>query len=588
VPVKTGLNIFVVEQNDDVFDTFSNVLEQLYGDGLCLFRATDASSAFELITNHHGWHFDVCFIGKAAGDISSLQILTQISDDTSCKAPFIFLTEKEDADLEKQALEAGARDTLIYTDLQARELERVVRYVTLQSRSQEREEHLLYHDDLTSLPNRRLLQERLEQVLVRARRNASIGALMLLDLDNFKTINDSLGHSVGDLLLKEVSARLQACCRRQDLVARVGGDEFAILLPSDVHNEDEVVFGASNVAEKALKLLAEPIRIDEHDLHVTVSIGVTMLGAESTNIDAVFRQADTAMYEAKSSGKDSYCFFLPEMEETILNQVRIENHMRVGLRQDEFYMHYQPIIDAQNLELIGAEALVRWNSPVIGQISPADFVPVAETSGLIWALGEKILEDACSFLAATPGLPQLSINISSEQIHRSNFVPLVRQIINDTGLEAGRLVFELTETALLEDIEQAASAMEQLRSIGVRFALDDFGTGYSSLSYLKKLPFDYVKIDHSFTRGVIENTDDQAIIQAILSLSEVLGFSVTAEGVETQKQLEFLQARGCTSLQGYYFSRPLIASDFCQQWIAEVNTPENDEKEKLLSNNSGA
>jgi EAL domain-containing protein (putative c-di-GMP-specific phosphodiesterase class I) len=340
-------------------------------------------------------------------------------------------------------------------------------------------------------------------------------------------------------------------------------------LPETGKNSQQAVGGAQNVADKILTSLAETMIIQHNEFHITTSIGITILDAQSSSVDAVLRQADTAMYDAKALGKDNCSFFAPQMEEAILNQVTIENQMRSGLKRDEFYMHYQPILDAKSEALVGAEALVRWENEKLGAVSPAEFVPVAEACGLIWALGEKILEDACHFLAETPGLPQLSVNISGEQIHRPNFVPFVEALMKRTGLEPGRLIFELTETTLLQDLKAAAEAMTQLQDHGVRFALDDFGTGYSSLSYLKRLPFDYVKIDHSFTRGVTENTDDQAIIEAVLKLGEVLGFSVTGEGVETVEQLEFLRTRGCNTVQGYYFSKPIGTAAFVRDWVKD-------------------
>lgn len=556
----------MMEENEQDFLATRALLEKIYGSSMKLRWADSGETALEIIDSKPDDFFDICFVGNKHGSTDGLTLVLKIVNDTTCKAPIIFLTSRDDVEIDKLAMIAGATDYLVKQNITERELERAIRYATNKRKSEERVEHLAFHDPLTGLPNRHLLQDRLEQVLARIRRREGFGALMFLDLDNFKTINDSLGHSVGDLLLKEVAKRLEACCRAEDTVARLGGDEFVVLLPEIGTDTQHAISGAQIVSDKALRSLAETIMIDHNELHVTTSIGVTIIDKESQSVDAVLRQADTAMYEAKALGKDSCSFFAPQMEEAILNQVAIENQMRIGLKRDEFYMVYQPIVAAKTEKLMGAEALVRWENEKLGFVSPAEFVPVAETSGLIWALGEKILEESCAFLAKTPGLPQLSINISSEQIHRPNFVPFVEKVISETKLEPGRLIFELTETALLEDLEAAAAAMEKLRSLGVRFALDDFGTGYSSLSYLKRLPFDVVKIDHSFTRGVTDNTDDQAIIEAVLKLGEVLGFSVTGEGVETKDQLIFLQKRGCATVQGYYFSKPLAADDFTKEW----------------------
>lgn len=565
--MSESLNILLVQGEKGDFNAFQELLVRIYGGLLQLHFATGRQSALELIGAEADGHFNVCFVGDSPKSDDRLEVVRAISDNSSCKAPVIFLSNRDNIELDKLAMKAGATDYLVTSGLTERELERAVRYATHKRQSEERVEHLAFHDPLTSLPNRLLLQDRLEQVLARVHRRDGYAALMFLDLDNFKTINDSLGHSIGDLLLQEVAVRLRECCRGEDTVARLGGDEFVILLPEQGRNEDRTVRGASRVAEKISQTIAEPIIIKGNELHVTVSIGISVVTRSSVSVDVVLRQADTAMYEAKSAGKDGCSFFVPQMEEAVLRQVRIESQIRIGLKKDEFCLHYQPIVDTQTNELTGAEALVRWNSPVLGQVSPAEFIPVAEECGLIWALGEKILEEACDFLEKTPELPQLSVNISSEQIHRHNFVSTVKRVMSERALSPGRLIFELTETALLEDLEKAALAMEKLRALGVRFALDDFGTGYSSLSYLKRLPFDYVKIDGSFTQDVLVNTDDQAIIDAILSLGEVLGFQVTAEGVEMAEQLAYLQARNCATVQGYYFDRPLQAFDFKGKWL---------------------
>ena len=570
-----NLNILIVEDSERDFLAIRALLEKIYGSTLKLRWANSSASALEILDSKAEDFFDICFVCNRHGSTDGLTLVLKIGNDSRCKAPIIFITSRDDIEIDKLAMIAGAADYLVKQNITERDLERAVRYAINKRKSEKRVEHLAYHDPLTGLPNRHLLQDRLEQVLARIRRRKGFGALMFLDLDNFKNINDSLGHSVGDQLLQEVSARLKACGRAEDTVARLGGDEFVILLPDIGEDTQHAIGGAQAVSDKVLRSLARTITVDHTELHVTTSIGVTILDAESQNVDTVLRQADTAMYEAKALGKDSCTFFAPQMEEAVLQQVAIETQIRVGLKSGEFFMVYQPIVNTETEKLIGAEALVRWQNDKLGVVSPVDFVPIAEASGLIWALGEKILEESCTFLAATPDLPQLSVNISSEQIHRPNFAPFVKKIIADSKLEPGRLIFELTEMALLEDLDAAAKAMEKLRSLGVRFALDDFGTGYSSLSYLKQLPFDVVKIDHSFTRGVTENTGDQAIVEAVLKLGEVLGFSVTGEGVETKDQLMFLRERGCDTVQGYYFSKPLDAKDFKEDWVKMLIADQN-------------
>lgn len=565
--MNVGLTVLLVEETEESAVFIQGLLRAIYQDTIQIFTVKDSVKAVDAIDENADSFFDICFVGGSHNSAKHFDVVNLITSETSCKAPVIFLNTHDELEADKLAMAAGATDYLIKNGLTERELERAIRYATHKRQSEERVEHLAFHDPLTNLPNRLLLQDRLEQVLARVHRRNGYAALMFLDLDNFKTINDSLGHSIGDLLLQNVAGRLRACCRAEDTVARLGGDEFVILLPEHGRNEDRTVRGARRVAEKISNAITGTIMIKGNELHVTASIGISVINKDSVNVDSILRQADTAMYEAKSAGKDSCSFFVPQMEEAVLRQVRIETQIRAGLKKNEFYLHYQPIIETQSSQITGAEALIRWQSPVLGQVSPAEFVPVAEECGLIWPLGEKILEDACKFLVATPGLPQLSINISSEQIHRHNFVPFVEETISATGIEPGRLIFELTETTLLADLEKAAKTMGSLRALGVRFALDDFGTGYSSLSYLKRLPFDYVKIDGSFTRDMLKNTDDQAIIDAILSLGEVLGFRVTAEGVETQEQYIYLQNRSCPTVQGFYFSKAISADELREKWL---------------------
>ena len=564
--MQSGLKILVVEENEDDYEALKNLIHEVYGDTVHVATVAAPSSAIELIDQQIEGYYDILFVAAGNQEQEAIGAVKVLTDDTGIKVPVVVMGTSEDADYDQKILDAGASDWLVKQNLTARDLKRIVRYATSKRLYDERIEHLAFHDPLTSLPNRVLLQDRLEQVLARVHRREGYAAIMFLDLDNFKTINDSLGHSVGDLLLREVAQRIKTCCRAEDTVARLGGDEFVILLPDSGKPEQHTIRGARKVANKVLKAISEPLVLQGNELHMTTSIGIAIVNRESVSVDTVLRQADTAMYEAKSAGKDSCCFFVESMEEAVLQQVRIESQLRAGLKNDEFMLHYQPIVDTESLELVGAEALVRWDSPVLGKVSPAVFVPIAETCGLIWSLGEKILQEACEFLAATPVLQQLSVNISSEQIHRPNFVPFIKDLVEKTQLKPGRLVFELTETVLLADLDKAAVAMQELREFGIRFALDDFGTGYSSLSYLKQLPFDYVKIDHSFTRDVTHSSDDQAIIDAILSLGKVLRFKVTAEGVETQEQLKYMQDHGCNTVQGYYFSQPLPAVEFKAKW----------------------
>ena len=571
--MANGPNILLVEQGGVPSGQLLGCLLEIYKDGYDCVCTNKLDVALDAIDAKGDGFFDICFVDSCTSSTSGLNIVEKITGKANCKAPVIFVNEQDEMECDAQAAASGAADYLLASDLNPRFLKRVIRYATDKRGLERSVEYLSFHDSLTGLPNRVLLQDRLAQVLARVRRRRGFAALIFFDLDNFKTINDSFGHSIGDILLQEVATRLQGCCREEDTVARLGGDEFVILLPDMGGSEECTIRGAREVSDKIFQAIAEEVMIEGHEFHITASLGVAVVNKNSLGVDQILRQADTALYEAKSVGKDSCSFFVPRMEEAVIRQVQIEAQIRNGLKADEFTLHYQPINDTQSSQLVGAEALVRWNNPVLGQVSPGEFIPIAESCGLIWPLGERILEEACEFLVATPGLPQLSVNISSEQILRPSFVPFVENLIQETGVETGRLIFELTETALLADLGKAATVMAKLRAKGIRFALDDFGTGYSSLSYLKKLPFDYVKIDGSFTRDVLDNTEDQAIIEAIIGLSEALGFSVTAEGVETAEQLAYLKEKKCTTVQGYFFSKPVPADEFFMNWTCHGLVP---------------
>lgn len=438
--------------------------------------------------------------------------------------------------------------------------------ITLRKQAEERINTLAFFDQLTGLPNRTLLVDRLNQAMSGSARSRAFGALLFIDLDNFKTINDTLGHDVGDLLLKLVAARLTSCVRSCDTVARLGGDEFVLMLVGLSFSASGAASQVDVVGDKVLRSLNEPYRLRDSLWHSTPSIGVTLFRGQETNIDDLLRQADIAMYKSKAAGRNAIHFFDPEMETAMIKRADLESDLRTALHQDQFVLYYQPQI-RNGTELIGAEALVRWRHPSRGMVSPVDFIPLAEETGLILPLGQWVLEAACQQLALWASHPQLAdlnvaVNVSAHQIRDSNFVGQVLDVLGRTGANPHSLKLELTESLMVENVQDIIGKMSALKALGVRFALDDFGTGYSSLSYLKQLPLNTLKIDRSFVLDVLVDPNDAAIARTIVTLAQSLDLSVIAEGVETREQMEFLADIGCRIYQGYFFSKPLPIDDF--------------------------
>ena len=423
--------------------------------------------------------------------------------------------------------------------------------------------YLAFYDPLTGLPNRRLLQDRLHQAMANSKRSGQRGALLFIDLDNFKTLNDTLGHDKGDLLLQQVATRIAECVRECDTVARLGGDEFVVMLEELSHIEEVAAAQAKMLGEKILVKLRHPYLIAGYEHNSSASIGITLFQAHQESSDELMKRADIAMYQAKSAGRNTLRFFDNKMQAIITSRAELENDLREGIRQQQLQLHYQPQVDA-NGQITGAEALVRWQHPLRGMISPAEFIPLAEESGLILALGDWVLYEACQQLrrwTEQPALAHLSlaVNISARQIHQPDFVDQILAAIHNADITPGSLKLELTESLLLEDTEDIIHKMTALKACGVGFSLDDFGTGYSSLAYLKRLPLDQLKIDQSFVRDLLTDPNDAAIASTIVTLAQSMGLNVIAEGVETEAQRQRLEELGCYAYQGYLFGRPAPA-----------------------------
>jgi diguanylate cyclase (GGDEF)-like protein/PAS domain S-box-containing protein len=435
------------------------------------------------------------------------------------------------------------------------------RDITEQRLSEERIRHMAHHDALTQLPNRALMQDRTEHAIARARRAGESVALLFIDLDRFKTINDSLGHPVGDRLLQAVGARLLECTRASDTVARIGGDEFVVLLESLERPE-----AARYVARKVLESLADPVELDGHKLQVTPSIGICTFPGDGEDVDTLMRNADTAMYHAKQAGRNNYQFFTAAMTEVVQRRLRLESDLRAALERDELTLHFQPQLDLRTGKIVGFEALARWRHAVRGVIPPGEFISVAEEAGLIGELGERVLRRACAQASAWHRAGherlQVAVNCSARQFQDERFVGVVEGILRETDLPAASLELEITESIVMRRTEDVNARLLALERMGVRISIDDFGTGYSSLSYLKRLSIHQLKIDRSFVRDIGSDPDDAAIVNAIIAIAHTLGLSVVAEGVETAGQLAYLRSAGCDLGQGYLFSEPLPAEAF--------------------------
>jgi diguanylate cyclase (GGDEF)-like protein len=468
------------------------------------------------------------------------------------------LHAQEEAASAKAALSA-------LTDAQLREANEhlVVATVRAQTMTETAEQataqmsHMAEHDFLTDLPNRALLTDRLAQSIALAQRHGTKVALMYLDLDHFKHINDSLGHAVGDQLLQSVAKRLQACVRLSDTVSRQGGDEFVVLL-AEVKEVQDAVF----TAEKLIAAMADPHLIDGHQLHISLSIGISLYPDDGQDVEAVVRNADTAMYQAKKSGRNNYQVFTPEMNVRAVARQSIEQALHHALEQHEFVLHYQPKVNLETGAITGAEALLRWQQSDHLLVYPEQFVSVAEDCGLILPIGKWVLREACrqtqAWLQAGLDLGEIAVNVSAVEFHGKDFLADIRAILNDTGLDPHHLELEMTESGLMQDAQQTTAILHALKDLGVQIAIDDFGTGYSSLSYLRRFPIDTLKIDQSF----VQDIDGEAIVSAIIAMGMSLKQRVVAEGIETQQQLAFLLSHRCAEGQGYFFSTPVTAEKF--------------------------
>jgi len=584
---------------DDISDNRAILTRRFERRGFEVVEADSGFAAIELIEREP---FDLVLLDVMMPGIDGIETLKRIRGLKSASAlPVIMVTAKSESDNIVGALELGANDYVtkpvdfavalarINTqisrkhaeqqvalaneelskaneDLEQRVEERTKRLIEANHRlkveiadreeSQARSQYLAYHDSLTGLGNRLVFKEQLQEALKDVSVTPHPLAVLFLDLDGFKAVNDTLGHSIGDLLLKSVAAKLRDLIQRTDRIARLGGDEFAILQISAAQPASSIA-----LAEKIIDIVGQPCNIDGHDVTVGASVGIAIGHAGEINTESLLKSADLAMYSAKSDGRGTYRMFDPEMDAIVQARRLLERDMRTALVQNSFKLFYQPLVNLQTQRVTSFEALMRWNHPERGPVSPSEFIPVAEEMGLIIQLGEWALRQACSEAIHWPDKICVSVNLSPLQFSKGNLVSTVISALASSGLPASRLELEITESVLLEKSERNIAILNQLRDLGVRISMDDFGTGYSSIGYLRSFPFDKIKIDQSFVRDLLVDEGSLAIVRAIAGLGVSFGMTTTAEGVETVEQMRRLNLEGCIEVQGYLYSKPVPANE---------------------------
>jgi diguanylate cyclase len=510
---------------------------------------------------------DAIVLSLELPDSNGLETVEKLRS-SNLNLPMVVLTREDDLSIELAIIQAGAQDIISRDTFDGRLCARAIRHAIERKRTETQLAYMARHDQLTGLVNRSLFHDYVDQALSRTSRSDRIMALLYLDLDRFKHINDSHGTAAGDQLLKDAAERLKSCVRTGDTVGRLGGDEFAVVLEGLRNTRD-----VARVAEKVLDVMALPYECGPDALAVTPSIGVVMSGDEHNNDSSMLtKSADTAMRRAKAEGGNSFCFFTPEMQAAMASRMTMERELRMAIERQELILHYQPQVDIAGGHTTGMEALVRWQRSKDSLVPPNHFIPIAEETGLIEPIGEWVIAEACRQTAAwnKQGMPPLcvSVNLSVRQLHPGRLAEIVREALDNAGLPADQLELEVTESLLMDDVDAARAALSEVKDLGVRISVDDFGTGYSSMNYLKRFPIDTLKIDQTFVREVPQDPDDTAITSAIIALGHALRLDVVAEGVETNPQLSFLHDQGCDRAQGYLLSKPKGAVDFAS-WLRD-------------------
>ena len=551
------IDILLIGNNPDDIRLVQELLSTACPDRFNVQIVNSLQAGLERI---HENEFDAVLTDLFLPDAEGLNTVSNIQH-VDQGLPIIVMGDQDSDELALDVVQLGAQDYLVKGQGDGHLISKAILYSIERKRVEQGFSFLVQYDNLTGLANRVLFRERLNRALIRADRNKKLVALMFIDLDRFKNINDTLGHDAGDQLLIEVGKRLINCTREGDTIARLGGDEFTIIL-EDVRSMNSVAV----VARKIIDAMVAPFGIGGHELYITPSIGITMYPLDDTNEHNLLKNADTAMYRAKEQGRNGFQFYTRGMNTRSLDQLELEAKLRRALENDELVVHYQPKFDIGTNTIIGAEALIRWNHPDMGMVSPVKFIPLAEETGLIVPIGEWVLQTACrqNVIWQKQGYPpfRMAVNLSARQFKQSDIAMSIFESIIESDLLPQFLEVEITESMLMDDAEISNITLKEIKEHGVHVAIDDFGTGYSSLSYLKRFHIDTLKIDQSFVRDITEDADDAAIAKTIIALGHNLRLNVIAEGVETKEQLDFLYANGCNEAQGYFFSRPLPADEF--------------------------
>ncbi len=582
-PADEPRTIRVLLVEDDQADT-KRIRRLLASSEGVRFRVTHAVRVEDALRLLRDGEYHVVLLDLTLSETEGLDTLARAKV-AAASVPVVVMTSVDDESLALQALRLGAQDYLAKGESDSRFLVRTLRHAVERHRmlielrvSREREHFLATHDSLTGLPNRHALQEQLRRSVAFAGRNARHVAVLFLDLDRFKGINDSLGHPAGDVLLKAAGERLEANVRKSDLVARLGGDEFVVLLQGL-----EREYAPAKVAGKILESLARPYSLEDREYWVTGSIGIAIFPRDGTDPDTLLRNADTAMYVAKRKGPNRYHFYADRMNEVAAERLSLESDLRAAVERGAFEIHYQPQVDVGLGFPFGAEALIRWRHGGRGLVSPSAFIPLAEETGLIEAIGEWVLRSACQDAMSWPAAPdgrrlRVSVNVSSRQLTQTGFADLVARSLRETGLAPDCLELELTEHSVLEERGVTLANLAAVRKLGVHVAIDDFGTGYSSLAALRRLPVDGLKIDRSFVRDVAYDAAEGHTTSGLIQIARGRGLDVVAEGVETREQLDFLFAHGCHRMQGFLFGKPVATAEL----VAELGAGADAWRERIL------